>query len=49
VEVLKARQELARADNAVRINRVALIRYRGAWLSYTVEGEFLGIPPKFAD
>jgi outer membrane protein, heavy metal efflux system len=46
VEVLKARQELARADNAVRINRVALDTLTGGalGLSYTVEGEFLGIP-----
>lgn len=46
VEVLKARQELARADNAVRINRVALDTLTGGalGLSYTVEGEFLGMP-----
>jgi cobalt-zinc-cadmium efflux system outer membrane protein len=46
VEVLKARQELARADNAVRINRVALDTLAGGalGLSYTVEGEFLGMP-----
>ena len=46
VEVLKARQELARADNAVRINRVALDTLTGGalGLSYSVEGEFLGMP-----
>ena len=44
--MLKARQELARADNAVRINRVALDTLTGGalGLSYTVEGEFLGMP-----
>jgi cobalt-zinc-cadmium efflux system outer membrane protein len=46
VELLKARQELARADNAVRINRVALDTLTGGalGLSYSVEGEFLGMP-----
>jgi len=46
VEVLKARQELARADNMVRINRVSLDTLTGGALgsSYTIEGEFLGIP-----
>lgn len=46
VEVLKARQELARADNTVRINRVALDTLTGGalGLSYTVEGEFVGMP-----
>jgi cobalt-zinc-cadmium efflux system outer membrane protein len=44
--VLRARQELARAENAVRINRVALDTITGGalGLSYTVEGDFLGIP-----
>lgn len=46
VEVLKARQELARAENVVRINRVALDTLTGGALgiSYTVEGEFVGMP-----
>lgn len=46
VEVLKARQELARAENVVRINRVALDTLTGGALgsSYTVEGDFLGMP-----
>ena len=46
VEVLKARQELARAENVVRINRVALDTLTGGalGLSYTVEGEFVGMP-----
>lgn len=47
VEVLKARQDLARAENVVRINRVALDTLTGGalGLSYTVEGEFIGMPP----
>jgi outer membrane protein, heavy metal efflux system len=46
VEVLKARQELARAENMVRINRVALDTLTGGALgvSYTIEGEFIGMP-----
>jgi cobalt-zinc-cadmium efflux system outer membrane protein len=46
VEVLRARQELARAENAVRINRVALDTFTGGalGLSYSVDGDFLGIP-----
>lgn len=46
VEVLRARQELARAENAVQINRVALDTITGGalGLSYSVEGDFLGIP-----
>ncbi len=46
VEVLKARQDLARAENVVRINRVALDTLTGGALgvSYTVEGEFVGMP-----
>ena len=46
VEVLKARQQLARADNSVRINRVVVDTYTGGvlGLSYSVNGEFVGIP-----
>jgi cobalt-zinc-cadmium efflux system outer membrane protein len=46
VEVLKARQDLARAENVVRINRVALDTLTGGALgvSYAVEGEFVGMP-----
>lgn len=46
VEVLKARQELARAENMVRINRVALDTLTGGALgvTYTIEGEFIGMP-----
>ncbi|MBU6480314.1 MAG: TolC family protein [Nitrospirae bacterium] len=46
VEVLKARQDLARAENMVRINRVALDTLTGGalGLSYTIEGEFIGMP-----
>jgi cobalt-zinc-cadmium efflux system outer membrane protein len=46
VEVLKARQQLARADNLVRVNRVALDTLTGGALgsSYIAQGEFTGIP-----
>jgi cobalt-zinc-cadmium efflux system outer membrane protein len=46
VEVLKAKQQLARADNAVRVNRVALDTLTGGALgsAYVVQGEFMGIP-----
>jgi cobalt-zinc-cadmium efflux system outer membrane protein len=46
VEVLKAKQQLARADNAVRVNRVVLDTLTGGALgsSYVVQGEFTGIP-----
>lgn len=46
VEILKARQLLVRADNSVRINRVVLDTFTGGklGLSYSVEGEFAGIP-----
>lgn len=46
VEVLKARQQLTRADNSVRINRVVVDTYTGSVLgpSYSVNGEFVGIP-----
>jgi len=46
VEVLKARQLLVRADNSVRINRVVLDTFTGGklGLSYSVEGEFAGMP-----
>lgn len=46
VEVLKARQQLARADNLVRINRVAVDTLTGGSLgpSYLVHGEFRMLP-----
>ncbi|MGQ0667658.1 MAG: TolC family protein [Nitrospiraceae bacterium] len=46
VEVLKARQQLARADNAVRVNRVVVDTLTGGALgmSYVVQGEFTGMP-----
>jgi cobalt-zinc-cadmium efflux system outer membrane protein len=46
VEVLKARQQLARADNLVRINRVAVDTLTGGALgpSYLVYGEFRVLP-----
>ena len=46
VEVLKARQQLARADNLVRINRVTVDTLTGGSLgpSYLVHGEFRGLP-----
>ncbi len=46
VEVLKARQQLARADNLVRINRVAVDTLTGGALgpSYLVHGEFRVLP-----
>jgi cobalt-zinc-cadmium efflux system outer membrane protein len=46
VEVLKARQQLARAENLVRVNRVALDTLTGGALgsSYIAQGEFAGIP-----
>ncbi len=46
VEVLKARQQLARADNFIRINRVALDTLTGGVLgpAYSVYGEFRNIP-----
>ncbi len=46
VEVLKARQQLARADNLVRINRVAVDTLTGGALgpSYMVYGEFRVFP-----
>lgn len=45
VEVLKAKQQLARADNAVRINRVVVDTLTGGALgsSYVVQGEFMGM------
>ncbi len=47
VEVLKARQQLARADNLVRINRVAVDTLTGGSLgpTYIVHGEFRMLPP----
>jgi cobalt-zinc-cadmium efflux system outer membrane protein len=46
VEVLKARQQLARADNLVRVNRVTVDTLTGGSLgtSYAVQGDFTGIP-----
>ncbi len=46
VEALKARQHVARADNVVRINRVALDTLTGGALgsSYHVRGDFIGLP-----
>ena len=46
VEVLKARQQLARADNLVRINRVVVDTWTGGALgpSYLVYGEFRTLP-----
>lgn len=46
VEVLKARQQLARADNLVRISRVAVDTLTGGALgpSYSIYGEFRNIP-----
>jgi cobalt-zinc-cadmium efflux system outer membrane protein len=46
VEVLKAKQQLARSDNAVRIARVAMDTLTGGSLgtSYTIEGDFTAIP-----
>lgn len=43
VEVLKAKQQLARADNAVRINRVVVDTLTGGALgpSYVVQGDFM--------
>lgn len=46
VEVLKARQQLVRADNLVRINRVAVDTWTGGALgpSYLAYGEFRKLP-----
>ncbi|MBK9308271.1 MAG: TolC family protein [Nitrospira sp.] len=46
VEVLKARQQLARADNVVRISRVVVDTLTGGALgaTYTVQGEFRMVP-----
>ena len=45
VEVLKAKQQLARADNVVRINRVVVDTLTGGALgsSYVVQGDFIGM------
>ena len=50
VEVLKARQQLARADNLVRVNRVTVDTLTGGSLgpSYTIQGDFIGIPKEIA-
>lgn len=46
VEVLKARQQVARADNRVRVSRVTVDTLTGGSLgpSYTIQGDFTGIP-----
>ncbi|MDX2250656.1 MAG: TolC family protein [Nitrospira sp.] len=46
VEVLKARQQVARADNRVRVSRVTVDTLTGGSLgpSYTIRGDFTGIP-----
>jgi cobalt-zinc-cadmium efflux system outer membrane protein len=46
VEVLKARQQLARADNVVRISRVVVDTLTGGALgaAYTVQGDFRMVP-----
>jgi cobalt-zinc-cadmium efflux system outer membrane protein len=46
VEVLKAKQQLARADNAVRVNRVVMdtLTAGALGLSYVVQGDFMGMP-----
>ncbi len=48
VEVLKAKQQLARADNVVRISRVVVDTLTGGALgsSYVVQGEFKIVPEK---
>lgn len=46
VEVLKASQQVARADNRVRVSRVTVDTLTGGSLgpSYTIQGDFTGIP-----
>lgn len=46
VEVLKARQQLARAENVVRINRVVMDTLTGGALGteYDIEGDFMAFP-----
>lgn len=46
VEVLKARQQLARADNLVRVSRVTVDTLTGGSLgtSYIISGDFIEIP-----
>jgi cobalt-zinc-cadmium efflux system outer membrane protein len=46
VEVLKARQQLARSENFVRVNRVTVDTLTGGSLgtTYAIEGDFTGIP-----
>jgi cobalt-zinc-cadmium efflux system outer membrane protein len=50
VEVLKARQQLARADNLVRVNRVTVDTFTGGSLgtSYVIRGDFIDIPKEIA-
>ncbi len=45
VEVLKAKQQVARADNAVRVNRVVVDTLTGGALgfSYVIQGDFMGM------
>ena len=48
VEVLKAKQQLTRADNVVRVNRVVVDTLAGGALgfSYVVHGDFMEMPKK---
>jgi cobalt-zinc-cadmium efflux system outer membrane protein len=50
VEVLKARQQLARADNLVRVNRVTVDTFTGGSLgtTYVIQGDFIEIPKEIA-
>jgi cobalt-zinc-cadmium efflux system outer membrane protein len=45
VEVLKARQQLARAENAVRVNRAVVDTLTGGALgpTYVIQGDFMGM------
>ena len=46
VELLKAKQQLARSENSVRVNRVVVDTLTGGALgtSYNIQGEFTGMP-----
>ncbi|MBM4127780.1 MAG: TolC family protein [Nitrospira sp.] len=50
VEVLKARQQLARADNLVRVSRVTVDTLTGGSLgtTYVIQGDFTGFPHEVA-
>jgi cobalt-zinc-cadmium efflux system outer membrane protein len=50
VEVLKARQQLVRAENLVRVSRVTVDTLTGGslGLSYAIQGDFTGIPHEIA-